>query len=49
MSGYVDLFFKDFLVYLNLLFTAEIMKYMLSAFIVLIIIGLLRKLIRVNR
>lgn len=49
MSGYVDLFFSDFLVYLNLFFTSEIIKYMLSIFIVLAVLGLLRKLIHVAR
>jgi len=48
MSGYVDLFFQSILTYLNLLYQAEIIKYLLSFFVVLMVIGLLRKLIKVN-
>lgn len=48
MSGYVDLFFLNVLQYLNVLYQAEIIKYLLSFFIVLMVIGLLRKLLKVN-
>lgn len=48
MSGYVDLFFQSVIMYLNLLWQAEIIKYLLSFFVVLMILGLLRKLLHVN-
>lgn len=49
MSGYVDLFFTNFLQYFNLLMQAEIIKYTLSLFVVISVLGLLRKLLFVNR
>lgn len=49
MSGYVDLFFTHVLDYLNLLWTAEIIKYLLAAYLILIILGFFRKLLRINR
>lgn len=48
MSGYVDLFFQSVLTYLNILYTAEIIKYLLSFFVVIAVLGLLRKLLKVN-
>ena len=48
MSGYVDLFFTHVLDYLNLLLEAEIIKYLLSFFIVMMVLGVLRGLLFVN-
>lgn len=48
MSGYVDSFFTHILDYLNLLWQAEIIKYLLSFYIVLMILGILRSFLHVN-
>lgn len=48
MSGYVDMFFTHLLDYVNLLWENEFIKYFCAIFIVLSVIGLIRKLIKVN-
>lgn len=49
MSGYVDMFFTHVLDYINLLFTAEIVKYFLACYVVLCVLGVFRKLLKVNK
>lgn len=49
MSGYVDSFFTHFLDYLNLLLQAEIIKYLLSFYIVMMVLGVFKSLITSNR
>lgn len=49
MSGYVDLFFLNTLQYLNLLWDAEIIKYLLSFLVVFCILGTLKKLLQINK
>lgn len=48
MSGYADMFFTHLLDYFNLLWQNELIKYFCSFFIVLVVLGLLRKLLKVN-
>lgn len=48
MNGYVDMFFTHFLDYFNMLWDNDLIKYLTSIFIVLCVLGLLRKLIKVN-
>lgn len=48
MSGYVDSFFTHVLDYLNLLWQAEIIKYLLSFYVILCVMGLLYRLLHVN-
>lgn len=49
MSGYVDLFFKNTLLYVNAIFDSEFMEYFLSVFVVVSVLGILRKFLRVNK
>ena len=48
MSLYVDSFFTHVLDYINLLYQAEIIKYLLSFMIVVMVLGLLGRLLHVN-
>lgn len=49
MTGYVDSFFTHVLDYLNLLMQMDIIKYLLSFYVVLMVLGMLHKLLTMNR
>lgn len=49
MSGYVDSFFTHILDYLALFTEIEIVKYLLSFFVVLAALGLFKQLLHLNR
>ena len=48
MSGYASDFFYNFITYFNAFFENELIKYFCSIFIVLSVIGILRKLLKVT-
>lgn len=49
MSGYVDSFFTHILDYLNLLLQAEIIKYLLSFYVVMMVLGVFKQLLTSNK
>lgn len=49
MSGYADLFFTHFLDYFNLLWDNPLIQYVFSFLIVITVVGLLRRVLKVNR
>lgn len=49
MNGYADLFFTHVADYINLLFENEFIMYFSSFYVVLCVVGLFRRLLKVNR
>ena len=49
MIGYVDSFFYNVINYINLLWSAEIIKYLLSFFVVMMVLAMLKQLLFINR